>query len=145
MLALTAACVATVILAVWARVGFGWPERRPLRAGALAASIVLPLAFIAWLPGGPLGKDWARRAGTPLRDLQRVSATTTVANNSTATTTASTRVAAFAAHVNGTVAQQQTSNGLVEVDIALTVANPQLRHARRAHRRHAASRAAACR
>ena len=125
LLALTATCVATVVLAVWARIGFGWPERRPLRASALVASIALPVIFVAWLPGGPLGKDWARRAGTPVRDLQRVSATTTVANSG-ATSVPSTQVAAFVARVNGTVTQHQASNGLVEVDIALAVANSSL-------------------
>ena len=125
LLALTAACVATVVLAVWARVGFGWPERRTLRASALVASVVLPVAFVAWLPGGPLGKNWAARAGTPARDLARVGSTTTVANTGS-TSTPSTHVAAFAARVNGTVAQQQTSNGLVQVDIALVVANTSL-------------------
>ena len=125
LLALTATCVAAVVLAVWARIGFGWPEQRRLRAGALVASIALPVIFVAWLPGGPLGKDWAARAGTPARDLQRVSTTTTVANSG-ASTTPSTRIAAFAAHVTGTVAQQQTTSGLVSVDIALAVANPSL-------------------
>ena len=125
LLALTAVCVATVVLAVWARIGFGWPDRRPLRASALVASIALPVILVAWLPGGPLGKDWARRAGTPLRDLERVSATTTVAGGG-ATSTPSTQVAAFAAGVNGTVAQHQAPNGTVEVDIALTVANSSL-------------------
>jgi len=124
LLALTAACVATVVVAVWVRVGFGWPERRALRGGALAASILLPLLFVAWLPGGPLGKDWARRAGTPLRDLQRVSATTTVA--SSGARAPSTTISAFAARVNGTIAQEQTASGLVRVDIALAVANPSL-------------------
>jgi len=121
LLALTATCIAIVILAVWARIGLGWPERRTLRASALVASIALPLAFVAWLPGGPLGKDWAARAGTPARDLQRVSATTTVANG-----TPSTQIVAFAARVNGTVAQEQTANGSVRVDIALVVANSSL-------------------
>jgi sulfoxide reductase heme-binding subunit YedZ len=121
LLALTATCIATVVLAVWARIGLGWPERRTLRASALVASIVLPIAFVAWLPGGPLGKDWAARAGTPARDLQRVSATTTVANGAP-----STQIVAFAAHVNGTVAQEQRANGSVRVDIALAVANSSL-------------------
>ena len=125
LLALTATCIAIVILAVWARIGFGWPERRTLRASALGAAIALPLAFVAWLPGGPLGKDWAARAGTPARDLQRVSATTTVANGG-ANRTPSTQIVAFAARVNGTVAQQQLANGSVQVDIVLAVANPSL-------------------
>jgi DMSO/TMAO reductase YedYZ heme-binding membrane subunit len=122
LLALTAACLVTVVLAVWARIGFGGPDRRALRASALVASIALPLILVAWLPGGPLGKDWARRAGTPLRDLQRVSASTTVANSG-ATSASSTQVTAFVARVNGTVEQRQAPSGLVRVDIVLAVAN----------------------
>ena len=80
LLALTAACVAHRDAR---RVGAGRVRLARaaymLRASALVASIALPVAFVAWLPGGPLGKDWAARAGTPARDLQRVSATTTVA------------------------------------------------------------------
>jgi sulfoxide reductase heme-binding subunit YedZ len=127
LLALTAVCVATVVLAVWARIGFGWPDQRPLRASALVASIALPVILVAWLPGGPLGKDWARRAGTPLRDLRPVSSTTTVANTpSSSASSSSTQVAAFAARVNGTIAQEQTTSGTVRVDIALAVANSSL-------------------
>jgi hypothetical protein len=122
LLALTAACVATVVLAVWARIGFGWPERRTLRSGALVASIALPALFVVWLPGGPLGKDWARRAGTPLRDLQRVSATTVARTQAGP----STSVAAFDSRVSGTVAQEQTTSGLVRVDIALAVSSSAL-------------------
>ena len=137
MLALIAACVLAVVVAIWARVGFGWPDRLRLRAGALVASVALPVAFLAWLPGGPLAGDWAVRAGTPLKDLRRTSATTAVATagggsgtgTSTTTTshTAAARVSAFAASVSGTVAQSQTTSGLVEVHIALSVASAQLR------------------
>jgi DMSO/TMAO reductase YedYZ heme-binding membrane subunit len=130
LLALTAASVVTVIVAVWARVSFGWPERRGVRSGALALSIALPLAFLVWLPGGPLAKDWARRAGTPLKDLVRASATT--ANTSTppqqgaTSSPASQPVTAFSAAVSGTATQSQTASGLVEVHIALSVSNAQL-------------------
>ena len=67
MLALTAACVATVVAR---RLGAGRLRlARPARAARRARSSRrsrCPLIFVAWLPGGPLGKDWARRAGTPL-------------------------------------------------------------------------------
>lgn len=122
LLALTATCVATVMLAVWARIGFGWPERRGLRAGALAASIALPLLFVTWLPGGPLSKDWARRAGTPQRDLQPAATTTSVANGSSP----STQISAFAARVSGTIIPSQTTSSLVRVDIALSVISSSL-------------------
>jgi DMSO/TMAO reductase YedYZ heme-binding membrane subunit len=122
LLAVTAACIATVMVAVWARVGFGWPERRTLRGGALVASIALPALLVVWLPGGPLAHDWARRAGTPPRDLG-APATTVASSGRTSTVSPSTAVAAFSASVNGTVAQSQTQSGLVRVAIALTVAN----------------------
>jgi hypothetical protein len=133
MLALTAACVLAVVLAVWARVGFGWPDRRHLRLGALAASIVLPVAFLAWLPGGPLGHDWAARAGTPLKDLRRTSATTAATSSNPGSTAAGATgaatpaaVSAFTAAVTGTAGQTNTASGLVEVRISLTVASAQL-------------------
>jgi hypothetical protein len=131
MLAILAVCVLTVIVAVWARVGFGWPSRRRLRVGALAASVALPLAFVVWLPGGPLAKNWAARAGTPLKDLQRTSATTSVAGAGSNAQNSSggngaTHLTAFAAPVSGTATSAQTANGLVEVHIALTVAGRRL-------------------
>jgi sulfoxide reductase heme-binding subunit YedZ len=123
MLALTAACVVAVIAAVWARVGLGWPSRRNLRSGAFAASVALPAMFLIWLPGGPLAKDWARRAGTPLKDIPGAVTTNTATGGSGA---GATQVAAFTANVSGTVTQSNTSNGLTEVNIVLTVANPTL-------------------
>ena len=113
------------MLAVWARVGFGWPERRSCAASALVASIALPVAFVAWLPGGPLGKDWAR---APARRRATCSGSARPRRSQAAapTTTPSTEIVAFAAHVNGTVAQSQTASGLVRVDIALAVANSSL-------------------
>jgi DMSO/TMAO reductase YedYZ heme-binding membrane subunit len=128
MLALIAACVVTVIVAVWTRVGVGWPSRRGLRSGALLASVALPAAFVIWLPGGPLASDWAARAGTPAKDLAGRSATTAAASTSTSATgsATATRVSAFTATVSGTATQSQAANGVVEVDIALTVANAQL-------------------
>ena len=121
LLALTAACVAAVIVAVWARVGFGWPEQRGLRGTAVAASVALPAMLVAWLPGGPLGANWAQRAGTPVSALVRASGSST--SSTASSTTPQTSVAAFDARVNGTLSQSQTANGLVEVDISLSVAN----------------------
>jgi sulfoxide reductase heme-binding subunit YedZ len=130
MLALTAACVVAVIAAVWARLGLGWPSRRNLRSGAFAASVALPAVFVIWLPGGPLAKDWARRAGTPLKDIPGAVTTNSATGGSSGSTSGSgagaTQVAAFTANVSGTVTQSNTSNGLTEVNIVLNVANPTL-------------------
>jgi len=92
----------------------------------------LPVALVAWLPGGPLAHDWARRAGTPLKDLQRTSATTAVARTggagsaTTSQSAAPARVSAFTAPVTGTAVRREAGNGLVEVEIALTVGSSQL-------------------
>ena len=127
MLAIIAICVLTVVAAVWARVGFGWPGQRTLRGGAVVASVALPIALLLWLPSGPLAADWARRAGTPLKDLQRVStATSQRSTTSSSSADESTAVSAFTARVSGTVGQSQAANGLVTVNIPLTVANPTL-------------------
>ena len=58
-------CIAAVLLALVARVAIGWPEHLRLRLGALGLVAAFALGLIAWLPGGPRGKHWARRAGTP--------------------------------------------------------------------------------
>jgi sulfoxide reductase heme-binding subunit YedZ len=65
MMATTVACVAFVLASVVARVAIGWPAERRLRLGALGVTAVFALGLVAWLPGGPLGRGWARRAGTP--------------------------------------------------------------------------------
>jgi len=59
------ACIAAVLLAIVARAMIGWPENIRTRVGALGMSAAFALGLLVWLPGGPLGKGWARRAGTP--------------------------------------------------------------------------------
>ncbi|HEY3727023.1 MAG TPA: ferric reductase-like transmembrane domain-containing protein [Solirubrobacteraceae bacterium] len=65
MLLISIACTATVLVSVVARVIIGWPAQLRLRLSALGAAALFALGLVAWLPGGPLGKHWARRAGTP--------------------------------------------------------------------------------
>jgi methionine sulfoxide reductase heme-binding subunit len=65
MLAVNAVCTAAVVIAVVARALIGWPGQRRLRLGALGAVGGFVLALLVWVPGGPLGPHWARRAGTP--------------------------------------------------------------------------------
>ena len=65
MLLLTAGCVLTVLVAVWIRAVAGWPDHSGVRTSAVLASIAAPLALVVWLPSGPLGAGWAKRAGTP--------------------------------------------------------------------------------
>ena len=119
MQALLAGCLLAVVAAVWTRAGIGWPQRRGLRGSAVAASVALPIALIAWLPGGPLASSWARRAGTPL-----VASTTGSAN--TVQSGQSSPVAAFSAPVTGTANQRALSGGGVEVAISLAISNAAL-------------------
>ncbi len=77
LLALSIACVAVVAIAVLARVLAGWPEHLRLRAAALGGAAIFSLFLLLWLPGGPLGSNWARRSGTPSALLPHASATTT--------------------------------------------------------------------
>jgi len=65
LLALSLACLVVVLAAVLARVIAGWPENLGRRSAALGGAGVFSLFLLLWLPGGPLGSEWARRSGTP--------------------------------------------------------------------------------
>jgi predicted ferric reductase len=58
-------CIVVVLGAVLARVVIGWPREIGVRIAALGAAAVFAAGLALWLPGGPLGAHWARRAGTP--------------------------------------------------------------------------------
>ena len=40
-------------------------EQLRTRTAALAGTGIFSLFLLFWLPGGPLGSEWARRSGTP--------------------------------------------------------------------------------
>jgi methionine sulfoxide reductase heme-binding subunit len=65
LLALSVGCLAIVVAAVLARVLRGWPENVARRSAALGGAGAFSLFLALWLPGGPLGSEWARRSGTP--------------------------------------------------------------------------------
>jgi hypothetical protein len=65
MTAIYVACAAAFIAAVLARVVIGWPERARLRLAAIGTLVAFVIGLAVWLPSGPLGAGWARRAGTP--------------------------------------------------------------------------------
>lgn len=69
MLALTAGCVLVVLAAALVRALAGWPSHAGTRLSGALACAALPIALLAWLPSGPLGSNWARRAGTPVAVL----------------------------------------------------------------------------
>jgi methionine sulfoxide reductase heme-binding subunit len=65
LLGASVASLAVVLAAVLARAIEGWPANLGTRAGALAGAGVFSIFLALWLPGGPLGSEWARRSGTP--------------------------------------------------------------------------------
>ncbi len=65
LLVLSVGCLAAVICAVLIRVADGWPEQLARRGAALGTAAIFTLGLLLWLPSGPLGKEWARRSGTP--------------------------------------------------------------------------------
>ena len=65
LLLLSVLCLLVVLGAVVARVISGWPEKLRLRGAALGGAGAFSLFLALWLPGGPLGSEWARRSGTP--------------------------------------------------------------------------------
>jgi sulfoxide reductase heme-binding subunit YedZ len=65
LLALSVVCAALVVAAVLTRVLVGWPGAVAWRGAALAGCGAFGLFMLLWLPSGPLGREWARRSGTP--------------------------------------------------------------------------------
>jgi methionine sulfoxide reductase heme-binding subunit len=74
LLALSIGCLAAVVCAVLIRVADGWPEQLARRGAALGMAAVFTIGLLLWLPSGPLGKEWARRSGTPAELLGHSSA-----------------------------------------------------------------------
>jgi sulfoxide reductase heme-binding subunit YedZ len=65
MLASSLGCLTAVIAAVLVRIAAGWPDQLRRRGAALAGTGIFTLGLILWMPSGPLGREWARRSGTP--------------------------------------------------------------------------------
>ncbi len=131
-LVLTAICVIAVAVAVCARTLPGWPERRRVRGGALALTAIAPIALVLWLPGGPLGHGWARRAGTPVSLLassapssSSQAAQTTSAKTSNPSAQTSTLSGPFEVSLSGSIKQGSGPGpGLVAVKIATRFSGP---------------------
>ena len=75
LLVLSILCIAMVAIAVLTRVLVGWPSDIRLRGAALLGTGAFALFMVLWLPGGPLGSEWARRSGTPAALLPHHAAT----------------------------------------------------------------------
>ena len=130
MLFLTGGCVIIVIAAVLARATAGWPDHPAARLTAIAASAIVPVGLLVWLPSGPLAAGWPRRAGTPASLLASAGSTTSggsrASGSSNSGTAAPTGATTFNAQLTGTVNQVQSHNGLAIVDISLTVSGQPL-------------------
>jgi Ferric reductase like transmembrane component len=131
-LALTAICVVAVAVAVSVRALAGWPERRIIRGGALTVTAMVPIGLVLWLPGGPLGRGWARRAGTPVSLLasKAPNAASPKAESSSPRTRGSSSTpsalrAPFAVNLSGSIRQVAgPAPGLVTVKIATSFSGP---------------------
>src|SRR5450631_3138527 len=61
LLLMSIGCVIAVAVCVLARTIAGWPQNLRLRSAALGGTGAFALFLLLWLPGGPLGSEWARR------------------------------------------------------------------------------------
>jgi DMSO/TMAO reductase YedYZ heme-binding membrane subunit len=114
-LLLTAACLLAVLAAVGWRVAGTWPVdpgRRTL-AGALGAAGLL--ALVLWVAAGPLGANWASRAGTPASLLAGVDTGSTA---SASDANPSSLTIPFSSQLAGAVHQRiEAGSGLAVIDI----------------------------
>jgi hypothetical protein len=131
-LALTAICVVAVVIAVCVRTLPGWPEHRRMRGGALVLTAILPIGLVLWLPGGPLGRGWAHRSGTPVSLLASSApsvsspiAETISVNASNPSSQSSTLSGPFDVSFSGSIKQGTGPGpGLVAVKIATSFSGP---------------------
>jgi sulfoxide reductase heme-binding subunit YedZ len=121
MLVLSLGCAAVVVIAVGARImGARDPRAGAVRVVALAAMAVGAVLLALWLPRGPLAKDWARRAGTPVSLLRPAAAVASTGPARTATSPASPSLhLPFSGSARGRLRSGVTRDGTALVDIAL--------------------------
>jgi DMSO/TMAO reductase YedYZ heme-binding membrane subunit len=109
MLLVSILCLVAVLVATGFRVAIAWPadDRRRSLAGALGAAGVL--ALVLWTATGPLGSNWAGRAGTPATLLASVSPS--AAGVAGADAAAKTLRVPFTARLAGSVRERQIADG----------------------------------
>jgi hypothetical protein len=126
MLVIVGGCVIVMIVAVVARATAGWPDRLGARMAALAASALVPLGLLVWLPSGPLAAGWAQKAGTPASLLQASSTPASASPSSASSGSSPSAPSAFTANASGTVHQGRTGDGFGQVEISLSLAGQKL-------------------
>lgn len=132
MLALGIGCAGAVAMALLARLWqAGGSNRWVLRGAGVAGLAACAAALAAWLPQGPLGHGWARRAGTPMALLLPKHAS--FVRTSQPAQTPVRRVAgkahqpSMSGEARGAVHEGTDANGVALVDIALHVDSPERR------------------
>jgi sulfoxide reductase heme-binding subunit YedZ len=127
LLALSAICLLAVLGAIVVRATRGWPARAGVRGGALAGTAVMLIVLFAWLPGGPLGKGWSKRAGTPTALLAASSPSSSSAPagkaegaHSGETPASGPLISPFEAKISGTISERSASEGLITVRFTTT-------------------------
>jgi hypothetical protein len=117
MLALTAICLAAVIMAIGWRVSEATPRGigRSLAATALGIG---PIVLIVFSVAGPLSSNWAARAGTPSNLLPSGGATLAA----TSTAQSASLAAPFNARLNGSLKQRASAeSGLASVELRMNM------------------------
>lgn len=116
MLAISASCLAVVLVAVGWRIATAWPSGDGRRALAMSAIATALLAMVVWVVSGPLGSNWAARAGTPAALLTASTGSTT--GGKTKQVVTSTLPFPFSSDLTGVIRQHELSGaGLVVIDI----------------------------
>jgi hypothetical protein len=114
-LALTAACLAAVVAAVWARIRAAAPVYGGFRQAAVALTVATPIGLAIFTLVGPLQAGWARRAGTPAHLLARSTAPSV---RSVPVGSSVRPLSSFTAQLAGTVQQTPAGGGDV-VELAM--------------------------
>jgi sulfoxide reductase heme-binding subunit YedZ len=119
MLALTLASVAAVLVAVLARLARPGTSSNA-RIGATCAATLSVIGFAVWLPGGPLAKGWAKKAGTPASVLNAFRpAPSAKPVTKTVSAPADPFNHAFSASFSGPIREGASAGGLEVVDLKL--------------------------
>lgn len=121
MLALTALCVAAVVVAAGLRFGRGEGTPGALRAPGVALSVIVAVGIVAFTLIGPLQKGWAKKAGTPSSLLARAAPVRVSTVRPAAPPTGTTGAPRpFSAVLSGRVRQRSAAGGgLVDLDLHL--------------------------
>lgn len=121
MLALTVLCVGAVVIVVAGRLAARGLPARVRVSGALGLTAAVT-ALAVWLPAGPLGPGWARRAGTPASVLAAFSPRPRAPAARRAGAHPLPR--AFSTTFTGRVSKGTSAGGTAVADLSLRLARP---------------------